>query len=118
MNLSSINDMIDELEQSETSLSNIRNLSALYTVKNNLLNNTTYNDKTTKELNDILPSYIKYIDIKRKYQMGEAQKESITTYLYSVCSEIREFIQTLYSGTDTQEERTTLKQMVKELHIM
>ena len=56
MDISTINDLIDELENSETSLSNIRNLSALYTVKAHLLGTPNY-DTTTKELSDILPSY-------------------------------------------------------------
>lgn len=116
MNLAVINNMITELEKNDdTSLSNIRNLSALYTVKDHLSISNESTDKTVLELNDILPSYIQYKAIKRKYQLGETSKERVTSYLYSVCKEIKEFMQTLYSGTDMQEERDILKQLIKDM---
>ena len=114
MDISTINDLIDELENGETSLSNIRNLSALYTVKSYLLGSKTY-DKTTKELSDILPSYLTYIDTKRKYQLQETTEDAVYSKMKQLCQEIKEFIQTLYSGTDTQTERDLLKQMIKEV---
>jgi len=115
MNLAVINNMITELEKNDdTSLSNIRNLSALYIVRDHLSIEES-NDKTVSELNDILPSYIQYKAIKRKYQLGEASKERVLSYLKSVCKEIKEFMQTLYSGTDMQEERDILKQLVKDM---
>lgn len=114
MDLVIINDLIDELEQSDTSLSNVRNLSALYNVKTHLLGTEIYNN-TIKELNDILPSYIDYLDIKRKYQLGEIQENVLFSYLESVCKEIREFIQILYSGTDTPKERDIIKNLIRQL---
>lgn len=114
MELAVINEMIDELEQSDTSLSNVRNLSALYNVKTHLLGTELYSN-TVKELNDILPSYIEYIDMKRKYQLGEIQETMLFSYLEAVCKEIREFIQTLYSGTDTQNERDIIKNLIRQL---
>lgn len=116
MNLPVINNMITELEKdNDTSLSNIRNLSALYIVKDHLPDTEKPNDKIISELNDILPSYIQYIKIKRKYQLGEITKDRVTSYLYSVCKEIKEFIQTLYSGTDMQEERDIINQMIRDM---
>ena len=114
MNISTINDLIDELEQSDVSLSNIRNLSALYTVKYHLVGNVKF-DKVSAELNDILPSYIKYIDIKRKYQLHETTEDVLYINMKELCREVKEFIQALYSGTDTQTERDMLKQMIKEI---
>lgn len=114
MDLSTINDMIDEIEENETSLSNIRNLSALYTVKNHLVGGKIYNN-VVKELNDILPSYLQYIEVKRKYQLKETTDEAVLSYLSRVCIEIREFIQTLYSGTDIPKEREIIKKMIKEI---
>ena len=114
MNISTINDLIDEMENGDTSLSNIRNLSALYNVKSHLLGSNNY-DNTTKELSDILPSYLQYIDIKRRYQLHEITDELLYINMKQLCQEIKEFIQALYSGTDTPKERELIKQMVNEI---
>ena len=114
MNLEIINEMIDELEQSEPSLSNVRNLSALYNVRANLLGTNRF-DKTSKELSDILPSYLQYIDTKRKYQLHEVSEELLYNNMKELCREIKEFVQMLYSGTDTQTERDILQRTIKEI---
>ena len=114
MDISTINELIDDLENAETSLSNVRNLSALYNVKTHLLGTEKF-DKTTKELNDILPSYINYIETKRRYQLKEINETNVLIQLQRVCKEIKEFIQTLYSGTDMSKEREILQQMIKEM---
>lgn len=114
MDISTINELIDDLENAETSLSNVRNLSALYNVKTHLLGTEKF-DKTTKELNDILPSYINYIETKRRYQLKEINETNVLIQLQRVCKEIKEFIQTLYSGTDMPKEREILQKMIKEM---
>jgi len=114
INISTINDLIDELENGETSLSNIRNLSALYNVKSHLLGSNNY-DSTTKELNDILPTYLTYIDTKRKYQLHETTEDAVYINMNQLCQEIKEFLQTLFSCTDTEKERQLIKQMIKEM---
>ena len=115
ISISTINDLIDELENGETSLSNIRNLSALYNVKTHLLGSNRY-DSTAKELNDIFPSYLQYVETKRKYQLKEVTDETIYIDMKELCREIKEFIQTLYSSTDTEKERDLIRQMIKEIH--
>lgn len=114
MDLKEINDLIDDIESKETSLSNVRNLSALYTVKNHLVGSKTYNN-VVKELNDILPSYLKYIETKRRYQLREIEETNVLLQLGNVCKEIKEFIQTLYSGTDTPEERKLIYNLIRAL---
>lgn len=114
LNISTINDLIEELENGDTSLSNIRNLSALYNVKTHLLGSNNY-DTTTKELKDILPSYLQYIDTKRKYQLHEISEDTVYINMKELCREIKEFIQSLYSSTDTQKERDLLQSMIKEI---
>lgn len=114
MNITDINEVIDELERSDFSLSNVRNLSALYNVKSHLLGTSNY-DSTTKELSDILPSYLQYINTKRRFQMHEINEELLHINMKELCREIKEFIQTLYSGTDTQQERDLIKEMIKEM---
>ena len=114
MDISVINDLIDELENADTSLSNIRNLSALYNVKSHLLGTDKF-DKTTHELNDILPSYINYVETKRRYQMKEITETNVLLQFENVCKEIKEFLQTLYSGTDIPKEREILLRTIKEM---
>lgn len=114
LNISTINDLIDELENDDMSLSNIRNLSALYNVKTHLLGSNNY-DSITKELKDILPSYLQYIETKRKYQLKETTEEAVYINMKELCREIKEFIQTLYSGTDTPKEREMIKQLIREI---
>lgn len=110
MKIDTINDMITELEEAELSLSNIRNLSALYNVKNHILGTQNYDD-TTRELSDILPSYLIYINKKKLYQMHEINEDAMLRALESLCNEINEFLRALYSGTDTEQERHILKRI-------
>ena len=114
MNIADINEIIDELEQSEFSLSNVRNLSALYNVKTHLLGTSNY-DSTTKELSDVLPSYLQYIDTKKRFQLHEINEDLLHINMKELCKEIKEFVQALYSGTDTQQERDLINQMLKEM---
>lgn len=114
MEINTINNLIDELEQSETSLSNIRNLSALYNVKTHMIGSEKF-DSTVKELNDILPSYLNYIDTKRRYQLREISIDNVLIQLENVCKEIGEFLRTLYCGTDTSEERKYLHNLIDQL---
>ena len=108
MNIDVINEMIDELEQSDVSLSNIRNLSALYNVRTHILGTNKF-DASTKELSDILPSYLQYIETKKRYQLQQTTVEYVCNALESVCNELTEFIQSLYSCTDTEQERSILE---------
>lgn len=114
LSISTINDLINDFENGDTSLSNIRNLSALYNVKSHLLGSNKF-DRTAKELNDILPSYINYTDAKRKYQLKEITETNVLLQLGNVCQEIKEFISTLYHSTDTPEERKIIKTLVSQL---
>lgn len=114
MDINTINDLIKEIENGETTLSNIRNLSALYNVRNILLNNKE-ETQTQTELKDILPSYLGYINIKRKFQLHKTINENVIIAMKALCTEIKEFIQTLYSSTDTPQERDIIKEMIKEM---
>ena len=116
MDINTINNLIKDTENSETTLSNIRNLSALYNVRNTLLNNKEETQTQTEtELKDILPSYLGYINIKRKYQLHKTTNENVIIAMEALCNEIKEFIQTLYSSTDTPQERDIIKEMLKEM---
>ena len=116
MQITQIESMIQSLEQDATTLSNVRNLSALYIVQDHLKNATqSVLDSTERELNDILPQYKKYCDIKRQYQLGMIQDSAVHQSLTYVCQEIKEFMQTLYYNTDTQTERTIIQKLLQDL---
>ena len=114
MTLQNLNDLIEELEQAESSLSNIRNLSSLYIVRKEMIENIKY-DKVQTELNDILPSYIDYVITKKKFQLNELTEQAVFISMNTLCKEIREFIQSLYSNTDTPKEREILKNLITQL---
>ena len=114
MNLQDINALIEEIEQSELSLSNVRNLSSLYIVRKELIENLNY-DNVETELNDILPSYIEYVKTKKKFQLNEVTEQAVFISMQTLCREIREFIQSLYSNTDTPKEREMLRNLISQL---
>ena len=114
MTLQNLNDLIEELEQADSSLSNIRNLSSLYIVRKEMIENIKY-DKVQTELNDILPSYIDYVITKKKFQLNELTEQAVFISMNTLCKEIREFIQSLYSNTDTPKEREILKNLITQL---
>lgn len=112
MNLKSINDAIIELENSKSTYDNVQELSALYIVREHLKQTP---DIVEKELNDILPCYRQYINIKRDYQIGRATDDLLVNSMENVCKEITEFIETLYNNTELLKERLKIEKMIKEL---
>ena len=114
INNKEIEAMIKMCENSENSLSNVRNLASLYIVQEHTKNATQRTtDSTERELNDILPQYKEYCDIKRKYQLRILPETAVHRSMQFLCKEIEEFIKTLYNNTETKEER----QMIEDLLI-
>lgn len=110
MNIKTINDAIKDLESANTTVNNVQELSALYIVRKHLIQ-----DRVEEELNDILPAYKNYIDIKKRYQMHQTSQESIILSMESVCRELKDFVATLYSCTDCEAEREQIKDTISEL---
>ena len=120
MNLFDVEDMIKELEHSDSSYSTVRNLAALYIVRGQLQEklNTVLkqsDDAVLIELYDVIPSYKSYVETKRKYQLGEISDTKVLEELKLLCKEIKEFINTLYVSTYNNEERQILKELVDDL---
>ena len=110
MDISEIERTIKQLEDGDTTLESCRKLATLYVVRDNL---TT--DNVEKELNDIVPCYRRYIQIKRDYQTGRATDDLLVNSMESVCKEITEFIETLYNNTELFKERLKIEKTIKEL---
>ena len=116
MNLAEVNEAIQELQESSLTLSNARNLSALLNVRDYLQNSAqSFPDNLEHELNDILPQYKNYCEVKRRYQLNQASDDDIVIAMRSVCKEVKEFLLILYQNTDTKIERIMLIYMVSEV---
>ena len=117
MDLIAINDAISMLEESDTNASNVGELASLYICRANLEERLKqHGNGVERELEDILPYYTKYCDIKRRYQLNQTTEHEVIQGIKSVCREISEFIDALYSGTDMNKERICIKQMLDQLH--
>ena len=103
MNIKDINRTITELEQDSTTFENCEKLASLYIVREKL---------SQEEVDDILPQYLKYMDIKKRYQLGEVSEKLVEKQMKLVCKEVSEFLHQLYSSTDLPEEREIFKSMV------
>ena len=113
MKIEELNKMIQDLEESECSLSNLRNLSSLYIVRKHILENNV--DFVTSQLDDILPSYLEYVQIKKKYQLNELTEQPVYISMQNLCREIKEFLHILYSNTDTPKEREMIRNLIDQL---
>lgn len=115
MNLAEVNEAINELQESSLTLSNARNLSALINVREYLQNAIQSKpDSLEAELNDILPQYKNYCEVKRQYQMHKLS-DDVVIAMRKVCKEVKEFLLILYQNTDTKIERTMIKNMVSDV---
>ena len=117
MDIQMIRDAIEELENEDVTYDNIDELASLYIVYNNL-QRSGYSMITSveSEARDILPYYIKYQDIKRRYQTNQTTEGEVIQGIKKVCKELSEFIGALYSGTDMNKERLCIKDMIQQLN--
>lgn len=120
MDLEIIEDAIYELENSEMSADNVKELASLYIIKGKQLkSNIDTNTRVVEdELEDILPYYGKYCEIKRGYQLHELPEDAVVDAIGKVCKEISDLIITLYSGTDLLKERKQIHKMLTNLYKM
>ena len=111
MDIKYIDKLISEFENSEESLSNIRALSSLYIIRDHC-----NQDVVEQELDDILPQYKSYCEIKKRFQMKQLPEQAVFTAMNNLCRELSEFIHILYSNTDTKTERQILTETINELY--
>lgn len=118
MDLDIIENAIYDLENDEINADNVKELACLYIIRQQGLGLTevSNNDVLENELNDILPYYRKYCDVKRRYQMHELPEDAVIDAIQKVCKEISDLIDTLYSGTDLGKERRQILKMLCNLY--
>lgn len=117
MDITAIEDNIKELENDATTVDNVKELAFLYIVRDNLKreNLRVGSDEIHDEFEDILPEYRKYVEIKRKYQLGELPEIEVKRSIKRVCKEVYEFIHTLYCCTDMPAERECIDSLLLKL---
>jgi len=111
IDMNKINDTILELEAGDTTYENCIKLAALYTIQSR-----TSNDTGETELNEILPQYKKYCEVKRRHYFDEVTVEAVHESLNYLCIEIQEFLDTLYIGTSSPDEREILINMLENVY--
>lgn len=116
LNLTEINNTIEELENGETTFAICDKLASLYIVRNFFKPGTVEVHPVEKEINDILPQYQEYKKIKTRYQMHEITEDAVVISINNVCREIKEFIDSLYAHTDMPMEREAIKQLITTLY--
>ena len=108
MDLQAIQDAIEILEHSTTTMENVDELSKLYIVREQLA-------KSSKQSNDkpkILPSYDSYIETKRQFQMHQIPEDAVILSIKDVCQELNDLIEVIYSNSDLRRERRCLRDCI------
>lgn len=115
LDVDEIENTIKDLENGDTTFDTCIKLASLYIVLDKYKQSERAEDEVELELNDILPQYKKYCEIKRAYQLKITSKDAVLDSMRIVCTEIKEFIENLYSHTDTQEERELITELIMQL---
>ncbi len=116
MKLEDVDSTIAKLEEDDTTFENCEKLASLYIVKDYYLKSKKeHGNDVEDEINDILPQYKKYVELKRRYQLGEISEKPIENSIKAVCREIEELVRVLYRCTDMPIEREYIKKMLKNL---
>lgn len=108
-----INNIIDELESEDSLFDICQQLAAFYIIQDHMQKDKS--SEVVAEYSDILPEYHKYVEIKKRFQQKQLTESAVLLSMQNVCSEIKQFIRTLYSSTDMPEEREQIKSMLVNL---
>ena len=121
LDLQEIANTIETLENSSTTFDTCMKLAALYTVQEHFsmpgqkvverldsVITESPEQSVVNELSDVLPAYGRYVSVKRRYQLRAGSEEELVAATKSVCSEISEFLTTLYTTTELPQCRIIL----------
>lgn len=119
LDIDMINATIEELEQERMSFDTCEKLATLYicrdNVKNTLKSAVRTPDSVLGELQEILPSYYKYVDTKKRYQQFEVVDKMLIYAMQNLCDEITDFVGELYHNTETDGERALIIEMITNM---
>ena len=121
MNIDDVYKEIEILENSAFTSENTRDLASLYIIKAEYeklkyepANAHISKDNVVQELNDIFPSYKKYVECKTEYQLGKANDDLLIDTFSLLCQEVGEFLNILYCTTDKVKERKVFRAMIEK----
>lgn len=118
IDLGMIEDTIEDLEQEPLTLDLCEKLATLYICRDNaksrLNRKIERSDEALNELNDIIPSYNKYVETKKRYQKYEVVEQMVIIAMQNLCDEITDFISELYHNTETEAERAIIIKMIND----
>lgn len=113
MDINIINQAIQDLENTEINSAVIKELAALYIIRDKYnYSNTTDPDQSDV---DILPSYRRYQTIKRKFQLGEISEDALVPNMKLIMEELEEFLLLLYTNTYLRKERLCIEQTISNI---
>lgn len=118
IDLGMIEDTIEDLEQEPLTLDLCEKLATLYICRDNaksrLNRKIDTSESVLNELNDILPSYRKYVETKTRYQKYEVVEQMVIIAMQNLCDEITDFVSELYHNTETEAERAIIIKMIND----
>jgi len=117
MNIIDVEDAIYDLEQAPYTYDNAAELASLYIIQAHMSKEgiTGTTAVIQEEVEDILPAYRQYCQVKRQYQCHEVTEQAVVEALRIVGEEIRDLFNLIYSGTDMGKERKILHNIVETL---
>ena len=104
ISIDELNEEIIIIENEPATHTSMQKLANLYIVRDHILSN----NKVVAEYRDILPSYSIYCNNKKKYKLGEITETPVIQSMNILGKEIKEFLQAIYSSTESDLERQTL----------
>lgn len=110
MDIEAINNAINELEGSETTVKNVEELACLYIIHDHLINNRHSHSSISKSP---IPSYYRYILSKQEFQKGVGAVQDVITCAKELNTELFQLLNNLYSGSDVPEERQLLQKNIE-----
>ena len=118
IDLDMIEDTIEDLEQEPLTLDLCEKLATLYICRDNAKSRLNRKIDTSEsvliELNDIIPSYNKYVETKKRYQKYEVVEQMVIIAMQNLCDEITDFVSELYHNTETEAERAIIIKMIND----
>jgi len=118
IDLEMIEDTIEDLEQEPLTLDLCEKLATLYICRDNAKSRLNRKIDTSEsvliELNDIIPSYNKYVETKKRYQKYEVVEQMVIIAMQNLCDEITDFVSELYHNTETEAERAIIIKMIND----
>ena len=108
IDLTEVENTINELQSGQTTFDSCQKLASLFIVRDYL----TRNDEVIVEYHDILPSYSKYVECKKKYQLNRDSIENVENAFNTLLQEIYEFLDILYISTENTQERVSMMSVI------